>query len=262
MIMPKEKMVEHSRQAGPSQAAGKFTPAEAQSGWSAVRRVAERLTEVTAALDDTSVRGMTLLPGWTRAHVLSHLALVADGMLNLLAGAPAGEQRPMYASRAKRDADIEAGARRSLGVLREGMGDAERRLLAAADALPGSTWGTSIASPLGQVQAAVLPLGRLTELVVHLADLDVGVSFDDVVELAGGQADLLFKYVLWRANVTGAPELHVEAELPGGVVRLCSTGGTRAPAVRGRGGTVLAWLTGRSDGADLAGPVSRLPSWP
>jgi maleylpyruvate isomerase len=183
-------------------------------------------------------------------------------MLNLLTWTPAGKQQPMYSSRARRDADIEAGAQRSLSVLREQVDDAERRLLAAADALPDSAWETSIASPLGQVQAAVLPLGRLTELVVHLADLDMGVSFDDVVELAGGQADLLLKYVVWRANVTGAPELHVEAELPGGVVRLYSTGRMRAPAVRGRGGPILAWLTGRSDGADLAGPVSRLPSWP
>jgi maleylpyruvate isomerase len=183
-------------------------------------------------------------------------------MVNLLTWAPAGEQQPMYSSRANRDADIEAGAQRPLSVLREDMGDAERRLLAAADALPGAAWETSIASPLGQVPAAVLPLGRLTELVVHLVDLDVGVSFDDVVELAGGQADLLLQYVVWRANVTGAPELHVEAELPGGVVRVYSTGRRGGLTARGSGGPILAWLTGRTDGADLLGPVGRLPSWP
>ena len=74
-----------------------------------------RLLATTAALADPEVREPSLLPGWTRGHVLSHIARNADGLINLLRWAHTGTQIPMYASQQARDADIEAGAGRSCG---------------------------------------------------------------------------------------------------------------------------------------------------
>ena len=42
--------------------------------------------------------GPSLLPGWTRAHVLAHVAGNADALVNLLTWARTGEETPMYAS--------------------------------------------------------------------------------------------------------------------------------------------------------------------
>ncbi|WP_241780552.1 maleylpyruvate isomerase family mycothiol-dependent enzyme, partial [Streptomyces wadayamensis] len=63
-----------------------------------------RLLTVAGTLDDAALAEPSRLPGWTRGHVLSHLARNADALLNVVAG------RPMYASAEARDADIEAGA--------------------------------------------------------------------------------------------------------------------------------------------------------
>ena len=49
----------------------------------------------------------SLLPGWTRAHVLGHLAGNADALTNLLTWARTGVETPMYASPEARDAEID-----------------------------------------------------------------------------------------------------------------------------------------------------------
>src|ERR1017187_7981403 len=71
-----------------------------------------RLLATSAGFTDAQVREPSLLPGWTRGHVLSHVARNADSLGNLLRGAATGAQIPMYASTQARDADIEAGAGR------------------------------------------------------------------------------------------------------------------------------------------------------
>ena len=43
-----------------------------------------RLLASAAALSDEQLRGPSLLPGWSRGHVLSHIARNADGLSNLL----------------------------------------------------------------------------------------------------------------------------------------------------------------------------------
>jgi uncharacterized protein (TIGR03083 family) len=69
---------------------------------------------VTAAdgLSDADVRAPSLLPGWARGHVLSHLARNAEGGTRLLDGARAGVPGYEYLSVATRAAEIEQGAGR------------------------------------------------------------------------------------------------------------------------------------------------------
>src|SRR6266704_5264440 len=93
----------------------------------------ERLLGSAAALSDTQAREPSLLPGWTRGHVLTHIARNADGMVNLLHWARTGTQTPMYASPESRAADIEAGAGAARG--RPGRRRARVRGRAAAMAV-------------------------------------------------------------------------------------------------------------------------------
>src|SRR4029453_13661966 len=62
-------------------------------------RAPARLLAPAAALDDAALSGRSLLPGWTRGHVLTHLARNADGAVNLLTWARTGVETPHYASR-------------------------------------------------------------------------------------------------------------------------------------------------------------------
>jgi hypothetical protein len=68
-------------------------------------------------LDTASLAAPSLLPGWTRAHVLAHVARNADALVNLLTWARTGQPRPMYADRQQRDAEIEAGGNGVRGMI-------------------------------------------------------------------------------------------------------------------------------------------------
>src|SRR5579859_308739 len=72
----------------------------------------DRVLATAAALTDAQAREPSLLPGWTRGHVLTHIARNADGLRNLLIWARTGTEVPMYASAQARNDDIEAGAGR------------------------------------------------------------------------------------------------------------------------------------------------------
>src|SRR5215813_11810747 len=73
-----------------------------------VEAASERLAATVAKLTDEDVRAPSRLPGWTRGHVLAHLARNADSLVNLLTWARTGTETRMYGSPAERDGGIEA----------------------------------------------------------------------------------------------------------------------------------------------------------
>src|SRR5690349_5101281 len=77
-----------------------------------VDRATARLLATARKLADADSAAPSLLPGWTRGHVLAHLALNADACVNLLTTARTGVDTPMYASDEQREADIVAAAGR------------------------------------------------------------------------------------------------------------------------------------------------------
>ncbi len=74
-------------------------------------------TPSRASDDDDFVRP-TALPGWTRRHLVAHVAANADALGNLVRWAATGRRTPMYATPEERAAGIEQGARMSADELR------------------------------------------------------------------------------------------------------------------------------------------------
>ena len=237
----------------------------AHDGLAAVRRAGTTLHEIVDAMDDAAMHGPSRLEGWTRGHVVTHLARNADGLVNLLSWARTGIEHPMYASTVDREADIEEGAHRLAQVQREDLRAADQRFLDAADGLGDDAWSAKVADRRGwAVVASLVPWARLTEIIVHLVDLDAGIDFDGAVALVGPQAEPFVDYVVTRyAGRTDVPAVRLEVELTAGVRRAWALGESAQPAaVSGGIGAVCAWLTGRSDGAaGLVGDVPRLPAW-
>jgi maleylpyruvate isomerase len=66
------------------------------------------LNVTAAALTDDQAGEPSLLPGWSRGHVLTHLARNADGLHNLLIWARTGAETPQYPSWDVRELAIEA----------------------------------------------------------------------------------------------------------------------------------------------------------
>ncbi len=228
-----------------------------------VREATERLDLVVAGFDDDAVHQPSRLPGWSRAHVVTHLARNADALVNLLTWARTGVEHPMYASAADRDADIEEGADRLVQVLREDLLAASARFMAAATALPGLAWAASVTGRLpAPFPAANIPSMRLHEVWVHLVDLDAGVSFADIP--AHHLEPLLGEAVSRQVNRSDGPRVRLTVELPGDRQRvwdLVNGRDDRRHDVTGDAAAAIAWLTGRDDGSALRGDVPVLPPW-
>src|SRR5690349_5227711 len=132
-------------------------------------------------LTDDDVRAPSLLPGWSRGHVITHVARNADALSRVLHGAQVGEQVPMYDSEDRRDADIEAGSGRSAAALRTDAVAACGRWVQAANELhrshldsPGCRLPGGEPWPAYRVGAM-----RWTEVEVHHADLGLGYTAAD-----------------------------------------------------------------------------------
>jgi maleylpyruvate isomerase len=228
-----------------------------------VREATERLDLAVAGLDEDAVHRPSRLPGWSRAHVVTHLARNADALVNLLTWARTGVEHPMYASAADRDADIEEGADRLAQVLREDLRAAADRFMAAATELPGLAWSVPVTGRLPTpFPAANIPSMRLHEVWVHLVDLDAGFTFADVPR--DHLEHLLGEAVSRQVNRPDGPRVRLTVELPGGRERVWDLVNGRDDArhdVSGDAAAAVAWLTGRDDGTGLRGDVPALPAW-
>src|SRR5580700_9053467 len=103
-----------------------------------------RLLASATALTGAQLREPSLLPGWSRGHVLTHIARNADGMVNLLRWARTGTPAPMYASAESRAADIEAGAGRPAAGLTADVRESAAALAAAAADMPDGAWTAQV----------------------------------------------------------------------------------------------------------------------
>jgi maleylpyruvate isomerase len=132
-----------------------------------------------AGLDDFT--GDTALPGWSRAHLVGHLAANAEAVGNLVHWAATGERTPMYSSPDQRAADIERASQRSRDDLVDWFGSSAATLDRAMDDLSEEQWRARVLTAQGRdVPASETPWMRAREVMVHAVDLDAGVTFDDL----------------------------------------------------------------------------------
>jgi maleylpyruvate isomerase len=140
-----------------------------------------RLTRTVDALTPADWRSDSLLPGWSRAHVVAHLALNGEALGDVLRGVVEGHPVPMYESQERRDADIEelAGAERA--ELRDRLLASLTTFVEAGWAMPQAAWaGRFDRTREGpSLPLDAIPLMRLRELEIHHADLGAGYTADD-----------------------------------------------------------------------------------
>lgn len=200
-----------------------------------------RFTLRVDGLTDADLGGPSLLPGWTRAHVVGHVALNAAGMVNLVTWAVTGEPTPMYPSMAAREAAIEQAAaspRADLRALVEAahgdFANAARRLADADDEALGRLvlFGAPPPGTVPDVPAWALGFARLREVEIHHLDLGAGMRPED-----------------W-------PDTFVARMVPFLDARAA------APDVVGSPADVVAWRLGRGAGLDVRLPDGYDPGEP
>jgi maleylpyruvate isomerase len=229
-----------------------------------------RLLATARAIGD--VTAPSLLPGWSRGHVLTHVARNADSMVNLLTWARTGVETPQYAP-GRRDVDIEAGASRPVSEQHDDLIDSASRFACAVAGLPAVAWAAEIRYRSGRAApAATVVWTRLSEVEIHHADLGAGYAPSDWPEAFS--ARLVRQIVHNTAGLEGTPQVRLRAPELGRDVALgvLDEPGTESavapgprPVVAGPVWAIAAWLTGRSDGAELTmdppGPLPAMGAW-
>lgn len=205
-------------------------------------------------LADDDMRAPSQLPGWTRGHVVTHLARNADALCNLLRWAASGEERYMYESREKRDADIEAGSGRSAHDLRVDASASAGRLIQSINELDVRHEDNLVARAPGTptFPAREVPTLRLVELEVHHADLGIGYSHES---WDPAFAELLLTRV--AGDRKDGPSMVLRSTDTGGEWRYGPAGD--GPTVEGRARDLAWWVVGRGDGSALTHDAHALP---
>lgn len=135
----------------------------------------QRLLDTARVITEPELREPSLLPGWTRGHVLAHVARSGDAMRNVLVGARAGQDRPAYASQEARDADIERGAGQPAKDLAAEVAASAMAFRTIARQLPEEAWQYLVRiMDSARFPAAGLLTKRLVEVELHHCDLGTG----------------------------------------------------------------------------------------
>jgi maleylpyruvate isomerase len=211
---------------------------------------------------DADMRGPSSLPGWTRGHVVTHLARNAEGGVRLLDWARTGVPSYEYPSVAARAAAIEEGAGRPAAALLADVRETASDLAAAAARMPPDAWQRKVTWTTGQqTPAEMVARSRLAEVLIHHVDLASGYGPGSwpatfVREMLGAVVGAL----------NGRSPVPLAARLQGADTgrRFQLGDAAESREISGTEPELLAWLLGRSGGSALTrdhpGPLPEIPS--
>lgn len=217
----------------------------------------QRLVRTVDALTAEEMAGPSLLPDWSRAHVVAHLALNAESLERVLSAAARGEQQPMYDSTEARTADIDELAKAEVSELRERLLASTHCFDRAATSVAGDAWKARFERTPGggaTFSVATVPLMRLREVEIHHADLAAGYTAADWPQAFGA---------VLIESMSKRPYPQPFRVLARDLARTWDFGeGDPVANVTGDAASLGWWLTGRGDGADLTVDQDRLPEVP
>jgi maleylpyruvate isomerase len=209
----------------------------------------QRLLRTVERLSDDALRAPSVLPGWSRGHVVAHLILNAEGLAGVLEGLAQGRDEPMYTSDEDRDAHIEELSSSSGGELRDRLASASGRFLEAAAHLPDGAGDRMVQRTPGKpaFPAGSIVPRRLREVEVHHADLDAGYGPQ---HWSRDFLERTFREIVEDRRV-GPP---VQLRTPEDTVTVGDGGGGdegNGATVTGSRADVTWWLLGRGTGQGL-----------
>ncbi|MET8158964.1 maleylpyruvate isomerase N-terminal domain-containing protein [Sphaerisporangium sp. NPDC005289] len=212
-----------------------------------------RLLTTTAALSGSDVTAPSLLPGWTRGHVLAHIARNADSHVNLVTWAKTGVYTPQYPTHEARETEIAEGAGRPAAEQHADIAASAARLDDAIASMPAPAWAATVGGLNGGGHPAwYILVRRIREVEIHHVDLDAGYTWTAWPEPFVWR-ELHDSMAAWPREQSPVGALHAGGRR--------WTGLGDGPAVEGPPGAVLAWVAGRLPSRDL-GEVVRLRDEP
>jgi maleylpyruvate isomerase len=210
-----------------------------------------RLVRSVDAMPDEQWSQPSLLPGWTRAHVVAHLTLNAEGLSGALEGVHEGRPVPMYRTGEARDSDIAELSRATPSALRDRFLGSTTVVSEWVEELADNLAGATVERTPGGRQFPAGEVGsmRVREVEIHHADLDLDYTAAD-----------------WPADfvvllLDSCSEHH---DGPGFVAEATDLSrswafGSDGPTVSGAGSALAWWVTGRGTGDGLTSDDGRVP---
>lgn len=213
-------------------------------------------------LSDGELDGSSLLPNWSRRHVIAHVGYNARAISRLVEWAATGVKTPMYESREARNYEIVYGATLSPIALRNLSEHAATHLNIEWRDLTEQAWKHQVRTAQGrQVPASETVWMRSREVWVHAVDLNNGADFENIpVEFLERLLTDITAAWAKRGEDTGLI-LKVD-DTPTGT-KLRDTTSTEATMITGALPAVTRWAAGRGTrGIDSNGThIPYPPRW-
>ncbi|MGY2742952.1 maleylpyruvate isomerase family mycothiol-dependent enzyme [Pseudarthrobacter sp. O4] len=202
-----------------------------------LHRAADVVAGITAELTDQGVLAPSELPGWTRGHVLAHVAGIANAMARQLEFAARGESIELYDGGFEgRTRAIDMAAGHGIEEHRADVEAALERALRAFGALDAAGWQAPITYRGGVVFDGGLALWR--ELVIHATDLGTGRGPET---WSRPFCEHLFDFL--AARVPAGERLVLQ---PLGLPPVAIGSGGKSTVINGMLTDIAAWLAGRN----------------
>jgi maleylpyruvate isomerase len=216
-----------------------------------VRAIAGQLLALTADLDDPAARGASVLPGWSRGHVITHIAYFSEAMSRQVEEALQGRLIEVYdGGRPARDAAIEAGADRPAAELRTHLNRAVTALLASWDQVGPTDWPLPILHRNSNLSAGLQATWR--ELTIHTSDLDLGIT-------PASWSDDFCLHLLDFLRPRTPDNTHLVLQSP---TTTWENGTGNEVRLSGTLTALTAWYAGRPSADPITGPMPDLLPWP
>ena len=230
------------------------------AGLVTARRGTAYFSRKLAELSDDDFDAPSLLPGWTRRHLIAHVGYNARALTRLLEWAATGIETPMYAGPEQRAREIDDGATLTPIALRHLVSHSTVHLNGEWRDLTPTAWHTTVRTAQGRtVPASETTWMRTREVWIHAVDLNNGGSFDD---FPPDLLDALLTDITgtWRQRGDG-PGLALK---PTDRKDSISVGANPAVQITGTAADLTRWAAGRgSNDIAIAGAhtVPQPPRW-
>ncbi|WP_043429624.1 maleylpyruvate isomerase family mycothiol-dependent enzyme [Arthrobacter sp. FB24] len=201
-----------------------------------LHKAADVVASQAGKLTEEDVTAPSLLPGWTRGHVLAHLAGISNAMARQLEFAGRGETVELYDGGFEgRTKAIEMSAGHTLEQHRADVDSALERALRAFNSLDAGGWQVPISYRGGVVLDGGMALWR--ELVIHASDLNTGRGPES---WSRPFCEHLFDFL--SARVPDGQRFVLQ---PLGLPPVTIGTGNRSTVISGMLTDIAAWLAGR-----------------
>ena len=213
-------------------------------------------------LSDADFDAPSLLPGWSRRHLIAHVGYNARGVARLVEWARTGVETPMYTSDTQRWDEIVVGATLPARALRHLVDHAAVHLNVEWRDLTDEQWDHQVVTAQGRtVPARETAWMRAKEVWVHAVDLADGGSYADFpAEMVDRLIQDVFRVWTRRQEPVAVTVVASDRDPD----QATSSFGIDGPTVTGRAADLARWLT-RQRPRDLTvvggGDLPAIPRW-